>query len=164
MRGRSKLFPLLLIAAVIAIAAIATVAAMGGLSPGVAPTPSPTATPTSTALPVAEDVFANEFYAVIVVGGEVHQLGFGFFNGSTETITIRKVEFWGPDGDLGYTISEEDIAATWGSGEVPRSEYFSGSIDFDTARAESEVEQWVAMWHCIRADGQDFVVLGSYED
>ena len=136
---------------------------MGGLSPGAGPTSSPTPTPTSTALPAAEDVFANEFYAVVVVGGEVHQLGFDLFNGSTETITVRKVEFHGPGG-LAYTISEEDIAATWGTGEVPPSESFSGRIDFDTPRPETQVEQWEVNWYCIRADGQDFVVVGAYKD
>lgn len=167
MRGRSKLFPILLIAAVVAIAAIATVAAMGGLSPGGSPTPSPTPTPTSTALPAAEDVFPNKFYPVMVVGDYVYEIGFELYNGSYNTVTIREVEFRDLHGKVQHAVTEEDIADMWGSGEVASGELFppvASGIAFDTPRLESEVREWYADWYCIRIDGQDFVVQGEYEE
>ena len=143
-------------------AAVATIAATGGFDPRPTPTPQPTPTPTSTALPSTGEVFPASFQAVITVGDRVHKLGFELFNGSTETITVWRVEFSNPDGGIEYLISEEDIANTWGSGDVASGDSFTGSIAFDTPPALGEVEQWQARWDCRRADGQDFVVPGTY--
>lgn len=156
----------MLITVVIAIAVIATIAATGGFEPGATPTPSPTPmetfTPTST--PTAEEVFSNSFWAAVTIGEHVHRLGFELFNGSTEAITIREIEFCNPEGDPEYRIFEEDIAEIWGSGEVAPSDYFNGSYDFTIQPLLSEVEEWEAKWYCIRADGQDFVVVGAFEE
>jgi len=96
----------LLITVVIAIAVIATIAATGGFEPGATPTPTSTST--------TEEIFANSFWASVTVGEYVHRLGFELFNGSTEVITIREVEFCNPEGDPEYRIFEEDIAEIWG--------------------------------------------------
>lgn len=139
-------------------------AATGGFDPHPSPTPQPTPTPTSTAPPPTGEVFPSSFQAVITVGEYVHKLGFDLFNGSTETVTVWQVEFSNPDGGVEYLISEEDIAGIWGSGDVASGDHFTGSITFDAPLALASVEQWQAQWRCRRADGQDFVVTGEYED
>ncbi|MDY6918479.1 MAG: hypothetical protein SVP26_11195, partial [Chloroflexota bacterium] len=83
-------------------AAVATIAATGGFDPRPTPTPQPTPTPTSTALPSTGEVFPASFQAVITVGDRVHKLGFELFNGSTETVTVWRVEFSNPDGGIEY--------------------------------------------------------------
>lgn len=155
---------MLLITVVIAIAVIATIAATGGFEPGATPTPTSMATPTPTSTPTTEEIFANSFWAAVTIGEYVHRLGFELFNGSTEAITIREIEFYNRDGDIEYRISEEDIAEIWGSGEVAPSAYFSGSYDFTIQPLKDDVKEWEAKWHCVRADGQDFVVPGAFEE
>ena len=144
---------MLLITVVIAIAVIATIAATGGFEPGATPTPSPT--PTST----------NTFYPTDVRGGYVYKLYFELFNGSTETITIWKIEFLNPYDKVEYRISDEGIAELLqGTTKVAPSDSCSGSIIFEPPLLLSEVEEWEAKWYCIRADGQDFVVVVAFEE
>lgn len=154
----------MLITVVIAIAVIATIAATGGFEPKATPTPTSMATPTPTSTPTTEEIFANSLWAAVTIGEYVHRLGFELFNGSTETITIKKVEFYNRDGHIEYLISEEDIVEIWGSGEVAPSDYFSGSYDFTIQPLKDDVKQWEAEWHCVRADGQDFVVVGAFKE
>ena len=143
---------------------IATIAATGGFEPGATPTPTSMATPTPTSTPTTEEIFANSFWAAVTIGEYVHQLGFRLFNGSTETITIWKIEFYKTKADIEYLISEADIAEFRGSGEVSPSYPFEGSIIFEPPLLLSEVEEWEVNWHCVRADGQDFVVPGAFEE
>ena len=152
---------MLLITVVIAIAVIATIAATGGFEPGATPTPTPT--PTSTALPIAEDVFTNSFYPTDVRGGYVYKLYFELFNGSTETITISKIKFYDESGVV-FTVWEQDLIEIRGSTAVAPSEKCKGAIVFDQPVLEIQVKQWEAEWHCVRADGQDFVVPGAFEE
>ncbi|MGB2799051.1 MAG: hypothetical protein WBC55_02470 [Dehalococcoidia bacterium] len=144
---------MLLITVVIAIAVIATIAATGGFEPGATPTPTPT--PTLT----------NSFYATDVRGGYVYKLYFELFNGSPETITIWKIEFLNPDDKVEYLISDEGIAELLqGTNQVAPSDSCFGSIIFEPPLLLSEVEEWEAEWHCVRADGQDFVVVGAFKE
>lgn len=144
---------MLLITVVIAIAVIATIAATGGFEPGATPTPTPTPT------------YNNSFYATDIRGGYVYKLYFELFNGSTKNITISKIEFGKPNGKVEYPISYEDIAELLqGTNQVAPNDSCSGSIIFETPLLLSEVEQWEAKWYCIRADGQDVVVVIAFEE
>ena len=111
---------MLLITVVIAIAVIATIAATGGFEPGATPTPTPTPT------------YTNTFYPTDVRGGYVYKLYFELLNGSTETITIWKIEFLNPYGNVEYLISDEGIAELLqGTTQVVPSNSCYGSIIFE---------------------------------
>ena len=100
-------------------------------------------------------------YPAIQIGGYVHQLGFGLFNGSSQTITVTGAEFFDKDGNIKHNISEADIARIWGSGDVKPSESFSGYVSFQIPYSIEEINGWWVKWYCLDASGDRFTVTGT---
>jgi len=107
-----------------------------------------------------KELLSAMLYPGITIGGRVHQLSFNLFNGSSQTITVTKVEIFDEQGDVAFTMSKSDIAETWGSGEVDAGKSLSAGISFGIPPTTEEIEGWQVKWYCIDADGQRFTVKG----
>ena len=101
-------------------------------------------------------------YSGITIGGRVHQLSFGLFNGSSQTITVTKVEIFDEHGEVVFTMSKSDIEETWGGGEVDAGESLSAGISFGSPPPTTEVEDWQVKWYCLDVNGTKFTVEGEY--
>ena len=101
-------------------------------------------------------------YSGITIGGRVHQLSFNLFNGSSQTITVTKVEILDEHGDVTFTMSKSDIVETWGSGEIDVGQSLSAGISFGIPPSTTEVEDWQVKWYCSDAQGVKFTVIGHY--
>jgi hypothetical protein len=108
-----------------------------------------------------EELLSSILYSGITIGDCVHQLSFSLFNGSSQTITVTKVEIFDERGDVAFTMSKSDIEDTWGSGEVHADQSVSASISFGIPPTTTEVEDWHVKWYCLDSDGQKFTVEGS---
>lgn len=107
-----------------------------------------------------EELLSSLLYPGITIGGRVHQLSFNLFNGSSQTVTVTKVEIFDEHGDVTFTMSKSDIADTWGNGEVDAGQSLSAGISFGIPPTTTEVEDWWVEWYCLDADGQKFTVKG----
>ena len=107
-----------------------------------------------------KELLSPMLYSGITIGGRVHQLSFNLFNGSSQTITVAKVEIFNEYGDVAFTMSKSDIAETWGSGEVGVGKSLSAGISFGIPPSTKEIEDWQVKWYCLDADGQRFTVKG----
>jgi hypothetical protein len=101
-------------------------------------------------------------YAGMIIGGRVHQLSFSLFNGSSQAITVTKVEVFDEHDDVTFTMSKSDISDTWGDGEVDSGKSVSASISFGIQPSTSEVEDWQVKWYCSDAQGDKFTVKEQY--
>ena len=109
-----------------------------------------------------KELLSPMLYSGITIGGRVHQLSFNLFNGSSQTITVTKVEIFDEHGDVAFTMSKSDIAETWGSGEVDVGKSLSAGISFGIPPSTTEVEDWQVKWYCLDANGVKFTVEGKY--
>jgi len=106
----------------------------------------------------AEELLSAMLYSGITIGGRVHQLCFNLFNGSSQTITLTKVEILDEHGAVSFTMSKSDITETWGSGEVGVGKSLSASISFGIPPSTTEVEDWQVKWYCLDINGVKFIV------
>ncbi len=109
-----------------------------------------------------EELVSAILYSAITIGSYVHQLSFNLFNGSSQTITVTKVEIFDEHGDVAFTMSKSDIAETWGNGQVDAGKSLSAGISFQIPASTKEVEDWQVKWHCLDANGIKFTVKGEY--
>jgi len=109
-----------------------------------------------------KELLSPMLYSGITIGGRVHQLSFNLFNGSSQTITVAKVEIFNEYGDVAFTMSKSDIAETWGSGEVGVGKSLSAGISFGIPPSTTEVEDWQVKWYCLDVNGVKFTVEGKY--
>lgn len=109
-----------------------------------------------------KELLSAMLYSGITIGGRVHQLSFNLFNGSSQTITVTKVEIFDEHGDVAFTMSKSDIAETWGSGEVDVGKSLSAGISFGIPPSTTEVEDWQVKWYCLDVNGFKFTVEGKY--
>jgi len=109
-----------------------------------------------------KELLSATLYSGITIGGRVHQLSFNIFNGSSQTITVTKVEIFDEHGDVVFTMSKLDIAETWGSGQLDAGKSLSAGISFGIPPSTKEVEDWQVKWHCLDANGIKFTVKGEY--
>lgn len=109
-----------------------------------------------------EECISLILYAGMIIGGRVHQLSFSLYNGSSQTITVTKVEIFDEHDDVTFTMSKSDISDTWGSGEVDAGKSVSASISFGIQPSLSEVEDWWVKWYCSDAQGDKFTVTEDY--
>jgi hypothetical protein len=118
-------------------------------------------------------VLLEEYYWVM-------RLNTNLFNGSSQTITVTKVEFLYEDGDVAFTLpisvstmDESDyISPTLGRSDLPdiwknwrlasgRS-LFTG-IEFERVQPSvRELEGWQVKWYCLDAHGIEFTVTGEF--
>ncbi|MBA7482641.1 hypothetical protein ES705_18294 [subsurface metagenome] len=109
-----------------------------------------------------KELLSPMLYSGITIGGRVHQLSFNLFNGSSQTITVTKVEIFDEHGDVAFTMSKSDIVETWGSGEVDVGQSLSAGISFGIPPSTTEVEDWQVKWYCLDTNGVKFTVEGKY--
>lgn len=109
-----------------------------------------------------EELLSAILYPGITIGGRVHQLSFNLFNGSSQTMTVTKVEIFDEHGDVVFTMSKSDIAETWGSGQLDAGKSLSAGISFGIPPSTKEVEDWEVKWHCLDANGIKFTVKGEH--
>jgi len=110
----------------------------------------------------AEELLSPMLYSGITIGGRVHQLSFNLFNGSSQTITVTKVEIFDEHGAVAFTMSKSDIVETWGSGEVDVGQSLSTGISFGIPPSTTEVEDYQVKWYCLDTNGVKFTVKGKY--
>lgn len=108
-----------------------------------------------------EELLSAMLYPAMTIGSYVHQLSFNLFNGSSQTITVTKVEIFDEHGDVAFTMSKSDIAETWGSGKVKPGNSLSASISFQIPPSTKEIEDWRVKWYCLDANGVKFSVEGK---
>jgi hypothetical protein len=101
-------------------------------------------------------------YPGITIGGRVHQLSFSLFNGSSQAITVTKVEIIDEHDSVVFNMSKSDIEETWGSGQVDAGKSLSAGISFGIPPSTTEVVDWQVRWHCLDAKGAKFTVMGNY--
>jgi len=118
-------------------------------------------------------VLIEEYYWVM-------RLNTNLFNGSSQTITVTKVEFLYVDGDVAFTLpisvatmDENDyISPTLGRSDLPDiwknwrlapgSSLFTG-IEFERVQPSArELEGWQVKWYCLDAHGIEFTVTGEF--
>ena len=109
-----------------------------------------------------KELLSTSLYSAITIGSRVHELGFNLFNGSSQTITVTRAEFFDKDGNITHTISATDITRIWQTGEVEAGKSFSGSISFGVQPTTEEIEGWQVKWYCLDANGVQFTVKGEY--
>ena len=108
------------------------------------------------------EAFSTLLHSSITIGSYVHALQFGLYNGSAETITVTKVEFFDEHDAVVHTISGSDLADLWGSGQVAAGNSLSGGLSFQIPYSVEEIEKWTVKWHCLDAQGTPFNVTGEY--
>lgn len=118
-------------------------------------------------------VLVEEFYWVM-------RLNTNLFNGSSQTITVTKVEFLYEDGGVAFTLptsasamreskyiiptlGRSDLPEIWGNWRLaPGSSLFTG-IEFDRVQPSArELEGRQVKWYCLDANGVQFTVKGEY--
>jgi len=109
-----------------------------------------------------KEAFSTLLYPAITIGSRVHQLNYGLYNGSAQTITVTKVEFLDEHNAVVHTISGSDLTELWGTGQAAAGESLSGSLSFGIPYLKEEIEGWQVKWHCLDADGTPFNVIGEY--
>jgi len=100
-------------------------------------------------------------YPAMTIGSYVHQLSFSIFNGSSQTITVTKVEIFDEHSDVSFTMSKSDIAETWGNGQADAGTSLSASISFQIPPSTEEIEGWTVKWYCLDANGVEFTITGA---
>jgi hypothetical protein len=108
------------------------------------------------------EAFSTLLHSSITIGSYVHALQFGFYNGSAETITVTKVEFFDEHAAVVHTISGSDLTGLWGNGQVAAGNSLSGGLSFRTPYSVEEIKKWTVKWHCLDAQGTPFNVTGEY--
>jgi len=118
-------------------------------------------------------VLIEEYYWVM-------RLNTNLFNGSSQTITVTKIEFLYEDGDVAFTLpisvatmDENDyISPTLGRSDLPDiwknwrlapgGSLFTG-IEFERVQPSArELEGWQVKWYCLDAHGIEFTVTGEF--
>lgn len=93
----------------------------------------------------------------------MHQLGYGLFNGSPKTITVKLVDLMDRNGNIIHTVSESTIQEASHQGRLNPDNSFSWSLSFGIPPVLAEVMDWTVEWHCIDGNGQPFIAIGTYE-
>jgi hypothetical protein len=102
------------------------------------------------------------------------------FNGSSQTITVTKIEFLYEDESVAFTLptsasamheskyiiptlGRSDLPEIWGNYQLaPGSSFFTG-IEFDRVQPSArELEGRQVKWYCLDANEVEFVVTGEY--
>lgn len=109
-----------------------------------------------------KELLETWIYSAITIGDAVHQLGYGLTNGSSQTITVTKVEFFDKNGSITHTVSESTIQGTSHKGQLLSGHSFNWSLSFSTPYFTEEIEGWTVKWYCLDAHGVKFTVEGKY--
>lgn len=109
-----------------------------------------------------KEFLSSLLYSGITIGGRVHQLSFNLFNGSSQTITVSKVEIFDEHGGIAFTMSKSDITETWGSGQVGAGKSLSAGISFGIPPTTAEIEGWQVKWYCLDVKDVEFTVTAEY--
>ena len=109
-----------------------------------------------------KELLSSFMYSAITIGNAVHQLGYGLTNGSSQTITVTKVEFFDKNGSITHTVSESTIQGTSHKGQLLSENTFNWSLSFSTPYFTEEIEGWTVKWYCLDAHGVKFTVEGKY--
>lgn len=103
-----------------------------------------------------------EFYPSSTIGGYVRELSFDLHNGPSQAITVIKVEILDEHGNVVFTMSQADMAETWGNGQVDPDRALHSAISLQIPPSLKEIENWQVNWYCLDADGVEFTVEGKY--
>jgi hypothetical protein len=101
-------------------------------------------------------------YSAVTIGNFVHQVGYNLTNGSSQTITVIKVEFINEDGIKRQVVSESTIQGASHKGQLLPGNTFNWSVSFQVPYSTEEIEGWQVKWYCKDANGQQFIVVGYY--
>lgn len=108
-----------------------------------------------------EELLSAMLYPAMTIGSYVHQLGYNLTNGSSQTITVTKVEFSDKNGNIKHTVSESTIQGTSHKGQLLSGNTFNWSVSFQVPYSTEEIEGWQVKWYCLDANGQKFTVKGK---
>jgi uncharacterized repeat protein (TIGR02543 family) len=111
---------------------------------------------------IVKELLETWIYSAMTIGDAVHQLGYGLTNGSSQTITVTKVEFFDKNGSIAHTVSESTIQGTSHKGQLLSGHSFNWSLSFSTPYFTEEIEGWTIKWYCLDANGVQFTVEGQY--
>ena len=109
-----------------------------------------------------EDLVTSILYPSMTIGGRVHNLSFNLFNGSSQRITVTKVEILDGADSIVFTMGNSDIVETWGSGIVISGNSVSAGISFGIPPTTTDVQNWSVKWYCTYATGGDLIIFGSH--
>ncbi len=109
-----------------------------------------------------KELLSSFMYSAMTIGNAVHQLGYGLTNGSSQTITVTKVEFFDKNGSITHTVSESTIQEASHKGQLLSGNTFNWSVSFSTPYFTEEIEGWQVKWYCSDAHGVKFTVIGHY--
>lgn len=109
-----------------------------------------------------KELVSSFMYSAMTIGNAVHQLGYGLTNGSSQTITVTKVEFFDKNGSIKHTVSESTIQGASHKGQLLSGNTFNWSVSFQAPYSTEEIEGWQVKWYCSDANGVEFTVTGEY--
>jgi hypothetical protein len=127
---------------------------------GATQTTQSTSTTRQTTDAISErDLVQAMAYPSMVIGAYVYQLGINLYNGSSQTITVNKIEFV-YSGAIVNTIGEDEIRGQESQGHLSSGFYFNWNVSFQIPHALDEVLQWQVKWYCSDIAG-NFVVTST---
>ncbi len=108
----------------------------------------------------------------------VTRLNTTLFNGSTQAITVTKIEFLDEDGGVAFTLpisatdddyyicftlGRSDLPELWKDEQLAAGKLFFTGIEFDRVQPSArELEGWQVKWYCLDAEGVEFIVTGDF--
>lgn len=109
-----------------------------------------------------EELMSSSIHSAITIGDFVHQIGYYLANGSSQTITVIKVEFFNKNGIRKHTVSESTIQGTSHKGQLLPGNTFNWSVSFQVPYSTEEIEGWQVKWYCKDVNGHQFIVIGHH--
>ena len=127
--------------------------------------PQTTITKTLTATSpetIGKEAVSAIFYPSMTIGGFVYGIGYNLTNGSSNTITVIRVEFIDAKGNIQHTVSESTIQAASHKGRLLSGNSFNWSLSFQLPYPAEEIEDWQVIWYCKDFEGDGFIAESSY--
>ncbi len=150
---------ILLILLSILVTGVVLVSGCGAPLANTSPTPSTESTPTESTpapTPLSPKNPSAQFYSTWEEEGYIIKLGFNIYNGTSQTITVTKVEILDERGVVVFTMSKADIAEIWGTGQVDSGKALYGDCLQPPPSPIETIEDWKVNWYCLDAYGVAF--------
>ena len=127
-------------------------------------------------------VFSARLFPFIGAYGDtppryIMRLNTSLFNGSSQAITVTKIEFLYEDGGIYFTLptfatnendyeylteGRSDLPEIWKNKRLDAGRLLFTGVEFWIQPTAREVEGWQVKWYCLDVDGVEFTVKGKY--
>lgn len=107
----------------------------------------------------------------------IERLNTSLYNGSSEPITVTKIEFVDGDGLVFFTLptsdddrytyrtlGRDDLPEIWISKRLDAGGLLFTGIEFMFGPTPTEAQEYLVLWHYVDTDGQEHTVAGTYSD